>query len=95
MCKRQLDDHTSYEILQKDPTECFKAKLNALITHAKSQELIDSSKQEFLTPIHPRIATLPKIHKSLEPLKGRPIVSGVGNLIQNSGIYLDKLLPLH
>lgn len=42
-----------------------------------------------------RIATfysLPKVHKGIEPLKGRPIVSGVESLSQNCGIFIDKIL---
>lgn len=36
--------------------------------------------------------SLPKVHKGYSPLKGRPIVSGVNNLTQNCGTYIDTIL---
>lgn len=35
---------------------------------------------------------LPKVHKGYTPLKGRHIVSGINNLTQNAGTYVDKVL---
>lgn len=43
----------------------------------------------------PWVATFycrPKFHKGLHPLKSRPIMSGVGSLTQNYGIYIDEVL---
>lgn len=57
--------------------------------------MIDDHEYDFLYPQFPRTATfysLPKIHKGLDPLKGCPIVLGVGSLIQNIGIYINRLL---
>lgn len=45
--------------------------------------------------MNPSISTfygLPKVHKGITSLRGRLIVSGVGNLTQNAGIYIDKVL---
>lgn len=35
---------------------------------------------------------LPKVHKGVTSLKGRPIVLGIDGLMQNMGIYIDKIL---
>lgn len=62
---------------------------------AKASKLIDDTELEFLLPTFPHFSTfyvLPKIHKGFHPLKGRPIVSGVDNLCQNNGIYIDTIL---
>lgn len=48
-----------------------------------------------MLPNHPQVPTfytLPKVHKGLRPLKGSPIVSVVGSVTQNAGIYIDKIL---
>lgn len=46
-----------------------------------------------LAPEYPILSTfyhLPKTHKGLEPLYGRPIVSGIGSLNERLGQWLDK-----
>lgn len=46
-------------------------------------------------PIHPKVSTfysLPKLHNGTTPIKGRPIVSRIDNLTQNSGQYIDQIL---
>ncbi|XP_056397544.1 uncharacterized protein LOC130292572 [Hyla sarda] len=66
-----------------------------ILLQAKRESLIDIKELDFLLPKTPRVSTfygLPKVHKGLDPLKCRPIVSGIGNLTQNVGIYLDEIL---
>lgn len=62
---------------------------------AKEKKLIDENEYKFLaikTPQIPTFYALPKVHKGVNPLKGCPIVAGIGGLTQNVGIYIDKIL---
>lgn len=48
-------------------------------------------------PEYPTIPTfyhLPKTHKGLEPLRVRPIISGIGSLNERLGKWLDRYLQL-
>ncbi|XP_056407822.1 uncharacterized protein LOC130303807 [Hyla sarda] len=95
MCTSILSDETTYRILERDPTIIFLKELKEILIQARTDCLIDEREYDFLLPNAPRLATfygLPKVHKGLDPLKCRPIVSGVGNLTQNIGIYLDEVL---
>ncbi|CAJ0936833.1 unnamed protein product [Ranitomeya imitator] len=95
MCMSILSDVSSYEILKGNPTADYTAELSRLLTRAFESKLISKSEFSFLLPKFPMVSTfyaLPKIHKGYNPLKGRPIVSGVDALSQNSSIYLDRLL---
>lgn len=95
MCNNLLSDMVSYKVLPCDPTDQYQKELLTVLLHAKTLNLIGLEELEYLYPLHPKIATfysLPKIHKGLSPLKGRPIVSGIDSLTQNSGVYIDKIL---
>ncbi|CAJ0959157.1 unnamed protein product [Ranitomeya imitator] len=95
LCISVLSDESSYEVLRGDPTVEYTAELSRILTRAFDSKLISKSEFSFLLPKCPMVSTfyaLPKIHKGLNPLKGRPIVSGIDALSQNSSIYLDRLL---
>lgn len=97
MCLKILGDRDGYEILRNNPSPTYKKQqLEELVDWGLSCRIIDKNKQhKFLLPEDPTIATfysLPKVHKGLTPLKGRPIVSVVGSLTQNTIIYMDKVL---
>lgn len=97
MCRSQLSNRTCYEILLRNPTDVYLDELKTTVSKAKTKGLIDVAECEFLIPRNPRVATfycLPKIHKGVDPLKGRPIVSGIDNLTQNCCLYVDKILAL-
>lgn len=48
-----------------------------------------------IAPIMPVFHHLPKTHKGLDPLKGRPIVAGIGSLNEHLGLWVDcQLQPL-
>lgn len=92
MYDKLLQDKNCYCVLDSDPTDGFKAELKQILSDAKALKVINATEFEFLLPTFPRISTfyaLPKVHKGLHPLKGRPIVE---NLCQNSGIYIDNIL---
>lgn len=66
-----------------------------ILSQAKTDNLIRSEELDFLVPRSPRIATfysLPNVHKGTQPVKGRPIVSGIQSLTQNLGICVDEIL---
>lgn len=70
----------SDKILESDPTEAFRTELATILQHGIYNHLIDRKEFEFLLPAFLRVVTfygLNKVHKSLTPLKCRPIVLGV------------------
>lgn len=95
MCNDLLSNVTCYETLSRDPTELYQNKLKLILQEAKSNKLISSNEFDFLYPLHPRVATfysLSELHKGTSPLKGRPIISGVDSLTQNSVVYFNRIL---
>lgn len=95
MCEKLLRDKTTYEILSSDPTVQYKEELKTILVQAKNDQLISPAEMDFMLPTYPIRAcfyALPKLHKGTSPLKGRPIVAGIGSLTQNVGIYVDRIL---
>ncbi|CAJ0966643.1 unnamed protein product [Ranitomeya imitator] len=95
MCMDILADETTYEVIRRDPSPEYRKSLNDILTRALEAHLISKNELNFLLPKSPVIATfyaIPKIHKGYPPLKGRPIVSGIDALGQNSSVYLDQVL---
>lgn len=95
MCYQLLRDKETYTILGKDPTDDFLEELRGIVVKALDDGVITCEESKFILIEHPRVATfytLPKIHKGLMPLRGRPIVSGVDCLSQNASIYVDHIL---
>lgn len=94
--KRQLTDSVFYEKLSSDPSKRLKSQVHSkLLLHFNNSEF-DKNTYEFLKVEHPVIPvfyTLPKIHKGLDiPVKGRPIVSGIGSLTENISAYVDHYI---
>ncbi|CAJ0947473.1 unnamed protein product, partial [Ranitomeya imitator] len=95
MCLSILNDRTTYTRVASNPTSNCLKTLGIILGKAKTDRLISEEELSFLLPRHPVMATfyaLPKVHKCLDPLRGRPIVSGIGSIGQNIGIYLDDVL---
>ncbi|CAJ0968887.1 unnamed protein product [Ranitomeya imitator] len=98
MCKRILDDPANYERISSNPTSLYRKQLKLILDGGLSNGLIDKNEYEYLLPQYPVVATfycLPKVHKGLVPLRGRPIVSGINSLCHHVGIYLDEILKTH
>ncbi|XP_053568805.1 TRPM8 channel-associated factor homolog [Bombina bombina] len=56
---------------------------------------VDEKTSEFLivdSPIKPVFNFLPKVHKSLIDVKGRPIISGIGSILEPMSQWLDSIL---
>lgn len=95
MCHQLLRDRETYKVLSKDPTDDFLEELRGIVTKALDEGVITCEESKFILIEHPRVATfytLPKVHKGLTPLRGRPILSGVDCLSQNASIYVDHIL---
>ncbi|XP_075172137.1 putative C-mannosyltransferase DPY19L4 [Anomaloglossus baeobatrachus] len=95
MCQRILGDRNIYAVLPSNPMNDFESALVAILEEAREGGLLSNSEFDFLKPVSPMLPTfyaLPKVHKGLDVLKGRPIISGVDSYIQNSGIYIDEIL---
>ena len=74
----------------------MKIRVHSQLEHHFNTGEFDKNGFEFLKiehPVIPVIYTLPKIHKGLDiPLKGRPIVSGIGSLTENISAYVDYFI---
>uniref|UniRef100_A0A803JMR8 Uncharacterized protein n=1 Tax=Xenopus tropicalis TaxID=8364 RepID=A0A803JMR8_XENTR len=93
--KRQLMDTDTYIPLEKDPTVYFQKLLGDLLSEGLSMGILNNKEHDYLhciNPIIPIFHILPKVHKSLEDVKGRPIVAGIGSLNEGLSCYVDKLL---
>ncbi|XP_073511825.1 uncharacterized protein [Phyllobates terribilis] len=95
LCQMILKDKDTYDVLPKNPTSTYTLKLIDILDEAKEKGIISNNEFLYLKPDVPTIPTfytLPKIHKGVNLLKGRPIVAGIDSLSQNIGIYIDKVL---
>ncbi|CAJ0944101.1 unnamed protein product [Ranitomeya imitator] len=95
MCYSLLNMDTGYEKLGSNPTTLYHRELKDLVMGAFEKKVIDINERDYLIPSHPVVATfycLPKVHKGINPLKGRPIVSGIDSLTQKLGLYIDRIL---
>ncbi|XP_069614259.1 uncharacterized protein [Ranitomeya imitator] len=93
--RRQLSDSDCYQVLPSDPSDVFKAKLDRLLDSAFTMSIINKRERDFMTNHHPRVPTfylLPKVHKSVQTPPGRPIVSGIGGLLERPCTYIDFFL---
>lgn len=90
--RRQLSDTSFYQKLQFDPTRRFKMDIDTFLANALSASTISKPEKEYLTndyPTKPVLYTLPKVHKSLTNVPGRPIVSGIGGLTEPLSNFVD------
>lgn len=94
--KRQLNDSTFYEKLQCGPTKVLQTRIHSQLLHHFNNNEFDKHAFDFLSiehPVMPVFYTLPKVHKGLDiPVKGRPIVSGIGSLTENISAYVDHFI---
>ena len=92
---RQLSIKEHYKKLHLDPTKEFKIEYDQMLHLWKNNELIDEDEFRYLTVGHPVTRTiyfLPKIHKSMTNPPGRPIVSSIGSLLENTSRFSDTFL---
>uniref|UniRef100_A0A803JPC3 Helix-turn-helix domain-containing protein n=1 Tax=Xenopus tropicalis TaxID=8364 RepID=A0A803JPC3_XENTR len=92
---RQLLDESTYIPLASDPTQRFQKQLGDLLLEGFGMGILDKKEFEYINCIHPVVPIfhiLPKVHKSLENVTGRPIVAGIGALNEGLSQYVDRLL---
>lgn len=92
---RQLSDQNIYMKLLGDPTRTYRGILYNLIKKGTHLGVLSIKEAESLIPECPIIATfhhLPKTHKGLDPLYGRPIVAGISSLNERLRQWLDGQL---
>ena len=93
--ERQLQDSDFYQKLTKNPSTDFQKSIHGKLQQLLDNDDINKDEHDFMKVMHPRIATmycLPKIHKSLQNPKGRPIVSCIGSLTSNISSFVDHHL---
>ena len=92
---RQLSDDKFYQKLEVDPTEQHRQEIETFLLSMLTKEEIDVSVYNYLTNKECRTSIfymLPKIHKGLTPLKGRPIVSAINSPTEKISQFIDHFL---
>lgn len=92
---RQLSNQNTYTKLRGDPTRTYKVNCITFIQKGLYLGIFSIREAESLVSECPILLTfhhLPKTHKGLDPLYGRPIVAGIGSLIEKLGQWLDGQL---
>ena len=92
---RQLADTSFYAGLDHDPTEPLTQEINPFITKMFSSSEIGKRCFHYLLNTHTRpgrFYLLPKIHKNVLPLPGRPIISAIGSPTEKISEFIDHFL---
>lgn len=85
MCRKILDNIDWYTPIPPINLEREQKALFSIIDEAYGEELIDKETMEYLKIEYQRVPilySLPKVHKSLKDLPGRPIILGNGSLTE-------------
>ena len=93
--KRQLNDEKVYEKVSGDPVPQINKKIDYLLNHMTRSKQIDKKIRSFLQLPKPQLGTmylLPKIHKSVKSVKGRPVISNCSTATENISAFLDSHL---
>ena len=93
--KRQLDDENVYEKVKKGPVTEVNKKISKVLNYMLKSKQIDKKVRSFLELPKPQLGTmylLPKIHKSVKNVKGRPVISNCSTATENISAYLDSHL---
>ncbi len=90
--ERQLSDNVFYKKMSTDPTNVFKNEIQEILQEFVNAGEITKQEFDFMKvdyPVTPVIYVLPKIHKDLTNLPGRPIISGIGSLTEKISTFVD------
>lgn len=93
MVERLLKNETHYKKLSADPTDHIMNIIRIMVDEALSLGCINNSLSNFLKNKYPRVPViyaLPKVHKNIEPIPGRPIISGCSSVLEPLSIFLDQ-----
>ena len=96
--QNQLGDTAVYAELDSDPSEHLQQIIDNTINNIREQDDIDERTSEYLLVNNPKLGRfylLPKIHKRLNSVPGRPVISNCGFYTENISQFLDHhLQPL-
>lgn len=98
MCLRVLENHTWYKPITLTLVQEFILEFHALYTQAFWEGLIDKDILAFLNVKTLHTSTFYSLTKTLKNMHtppGRPIVSGMGSLMENTSKYMDAFLMHH
>ena len=94
----QLSDTNIYEKIDYDPSSELLDKISKCINNIGRREEIDQEILRFFVVDNPKLGRfylLPKIHKRLKSVPGRPVISNSGYYTENISAFLDHhLQPL-
>ena len=91
---KQLEDKDIYEEVQNDPSTLINTIMRALEKIRIRGDLSNDTLNYFLVkdPKFARFYLLPKIHKRLNNVPGRPVISNCGFYTENISSFLDHQL---
>ena len=92
---RQLDDRQVYEEIEVDPTVNLGKTINSRLNELREEDPGLEEVTEYLEVKDSRLGRfylLPKIHKGLSSVKGRPVISNSGTITEHISEYLDHHL---
>ena len=96
--ENQLRDPGTYQKLDNDPSALVQRVLNDAIGNIEERRDIDGKTLEYFMVSNPKLGRfylLPKIHKRLNSVPGRPVISNSGCFTENISAFLDHhLQPL-
>ena len=93
--QRQLYDERVYEKVTRDPIPEVNKRIETVLNHMVRSKQIDKRIRNYLQLHKPQLGTmylLPKIHKSVKNVKGRPVISNCSTATENISAYLDSHL---
>lgn len=98
ICLDILNNPTWYKPISFEIMEQFMVDFYQLVDDAFHSGIINKNNWKFIRTPLPRLSTfycLPKVHKPGPDLKGRPIISGSGNLTEGASKFVDCVLRPH
>ena len=92
---RQLDDRQVYEEVEVDPEVDLGKTINSRLNELREEDPGLEEVTDYLKVKDSRLGRfylLPKIHKGLSSVKGRPVISNCGTITEQISEYLDHHL---
>ena len=92
---RQLEDRQVYEEIEVDPTVNLGKTINSRLNELREEDPGLEEVTDYLPVKDSRLGRfylLPKIHKGLSSVKGRPVISNCGTVTEHISEYLDHHL---
>nr|XP_060609685.1 uncharacterized protein LOC132761116 [Anolis sagrei ordinatus]XP_060609686.1 uncharacterized protein LOC132761116 [Anolis sagrei ordinatus]XP_060610145.1 uncharacterized protein LOC132761359 [Anolis sagrei ordinatus]XP_060610146.1 uncharacterized protein LOC132761359 [Anolis sagrei ordinatus]XP_060610703.1 uncharacterized protein LOC132761651 [Anolis sagrei ordinatus]XP_060610704.1 uncharacterized protein LOC132761651 [Anolis sagrei ordinatus]XP_060615565.1 uncharacterized protein LOC13276 len=92
---RQLSIREHYLSIERDPTHHIQSIIKTVTMEGLSLGYISEDVYKYLHTPWPRtpvLYILPKIHKNIRPVPGRPIISGSGSILEPLAKFVDHHL---